>query len=141
MTACTFLSTKWPHLKREGDVLIRASAGRAGDDRASSMGDDELVRSVRAELQTMIGPFGEPREVSRDPVRRHVPSVPRWPHGEGLRDRGCGGPPAGVLPGWRHLLRDRHPGVHRQWPTRCAARARRRSASPAATTGHDQGAT
>ena len=63
VTACTFLSTKWPHLAREGDVLIRASAGRAGDDRATSTADGELVETVRVELEQMIGPIGEPRQV------------------------------------------------------------------------------
>jgi len=75
VTACTFLSTKWPHLKREGDVLIRASAGRAGDDRALSMGDEELVRSVLGELQKMIGPFAEPREVI---VTRYEDAFPQY---------------------------------------------------------------
>ncbi len=67
VTACTFLSKKWPHLERENDLLIRASAGRAGDDRASSMGDAEVVEQVLRELERMIGPLigplGEPRQV------------------------------------------------------------------------------
>ena len=33
VTACTFLDRKWPHLAREGEVLLRASLGRF-DDRA-----------------------------------------------------------------------------------------------------------
>jgi oxygen-dependent protoporphyrinogen oxidase len=62
VTACTFLTTKWPHLARDGDVLIRASAGRAGDDRASSIDDEKLVEVVRGQLTEMIGHFGEPRQ-------------------------------------------------------------------------------
>jgi oxygen-dependent protoporphyrinogen oxidase len=63
VTASTFLSTKWPHLASGSDVIIRASAGRAGDDRPSSMGDEELVATVRKELDRMIGPSGDPRQV------------------------------------------------------------------------------
>ncbi|MGO9341344.1 MAG: protoporphyrinogen oxidase, partial [Acidimicrobiales bacterium] len=62
ITAGTFLTTKWPHLAREGDVLVRASAGRAGDDRASSIDDEKLVEVVLGELAKMIGKFGEPRQ-------------------------------------------------------------------------------
>lgn len=75
VTACTFLSTKWPHLAREGDVLIRASAGRAGDDRATSTADDQLVETVRRELEQMIGPIGEPRHVL---VTRFADAFPQY---------------------------------------------------------------
>ena len=75
VTACTFLSTKWPHLAREDDVLIRASAGRAGDDRAISTADEELVESVRDELEEMIGPIGEPRQVL---VTRFADAFPQY---------------------------------------------------------------
>ena len=75
VTACTFLSTKWPHLAREGDVLIRASAGRAGDDRASSTGDEELIEQMRGELERMIGPLGEPLQAV---VTRFADSFPQY---------------------------------------------------------------
>jgi oxygen-dependent protoporphyrinogen oxidase len=79
VTACTFLSTKWPHLAREGEVLIRASAGRAGDDRASCMEDGQLVEAVLGELDHMIGhligPLGQPRQVV---VTRFEDSFPQY---------------------------------------------------------------
>ncbi len=31
VTACTFLDHKWPHLARDGEVLLRASLGRIDD--------------------------------------------------------------------------------------------------------------
>jgi oxygen-dependent protoporphyrinogen oxidase len=58
VTACTFLSSKWPHLAREDEVLVRASAGRAGDDWAISMHDEEIVSEVLGELERMLGHVG-----------------------------------------------------------------------------------
>jgi protoporphyrinogen/coproporphyrinogen III oxidase len=58
VTACTYLSSKWPHLAREDEVLVRASAGRAGDDRAISMHDEEIVSEVLGELERMLGHVG-----------------------------------------------------------------------------------
>jgi oxygen-dependent protoporphyrinogen oxidase len=55
VTACTWLTSKWPELQRPGDVLLRASAGRFGDDRASAMSDDEIVARVLQELGPMLG--------------------------------------------------------------------------------------
>jgi len=75
VTACTFLTTKWPHLALGGDVLVRASAGRAGDDRASSLDDEKLVEVVCGELAKMIGQFGEPR---RAVVTRFGDAFPQY---------------------------------------------------------------
>ncbi len=69
LTACTWLSAKWPHLGRSDTALLRVSAGRWGDDRALRMGDEELVGQVRAELQEAMGITGRPDAVS----------VTRWP--------------------------------------------------------------
>jgi oxygen-dependent protoporphyrinogen oxidase len=69
VTACTWLTSKWPHLRRPGDLLLRASAGRYGDDRAGSMTDDEVVAAVIDELRPIMGI----REPPMDTV------VTRWP--------------------------------------------------------------
>ncbi len=50
VTACTWLSAKWRHLARPGELLLRASLGRAGDDRPDSLDADELVRRTLGEL-------------------------------------------------------------------------------------------
>lgn len=71
VTACTWSSSKWPELGRSGHVLLRASAGRDGDERALGMDDDELVAALHAELATMAG-LAEPPVTSR---------VDRWPQG------------------------------------------------------------
>jgi oxygen-dependent protoporphyrinogen oxidase len=49
ITACTWSSAKWPHLA--GDtVLLKCSAGHAGAGGALALDDEQLVRSVRADL-------------------------------------------------------------------------------------------
>ena len=69
LTACSFASSKWPHWAAPGDVVLRASAGRWGDDRALSLPDDVLARRLHAELAEALGLAAEPR----------VARVTRWP--------------------------------------------------------------
>jgi oxygen-dependent protoporphyrinogen oxidase len=69
LTACTWLSAKWPELRRPGQVLLRVSVGRAGDDRHVGLDDEELVDRARAELGPMMGGLGPPGEAL----------VTRWP--------------------------------------------------------------
>jgi protoporphyrinogen/coproporphyrinogen III oxidase len=75
ITAATFLTTKWPHLALPDEVLIRASAGRYGDDRAIDASDDDLVRTVTGELEEILGPVGVPR---RTVVSRFPKSFPQY---------------------------------------------------------------
>jgi oxygen-dependent protoporphyrinogen oxidase len=60
VTACTFLDRKWPHLEREGEVLLRASLGRIDDTRASSWSDDEVAARAWEELGALMGVGGQP---------------------------------------------------------------------------------
>ena len=60
LTGCTVLSAKWPHVAAPGEVVLRASTGRYGDERSSSMSDGELVGRVVGELRELIGASGEP---------------------------------------------------------------------------------
>jgi oxygen-dependent protoporphyrinogen oxidase len=70
LTACSWVSSKWPHLDVDPDVaLLRASVGRAGDDRAMTLDDDALVAAVLADLKTTMGLRAAPTEVR----------VSRWP--------------------------------------------------------------
>ena len=69
VTAVTYLSEKWPHLAAEGEVLLRASVGRYGDDRAASWSDDEVVARAWRELGQLMGLRGDPVESM----------VSRWP--------------------------------------------------------------
>jgi oxygen-dependent protoporphyrinogen oxidase len=65
----TYLSEKWPHLATEGEVLLRASLGRYGDNRAEEWNDEEVVGRAWAELGVLMGVGGEPLEAR----------VSRWP--------------------------------------------------------------
>jgi protoporphyrinogen/coproporphyrinogen III oxidase len=69
VTAVTYLSEKWPHLATEGEVLLRASLGRYGDDRTEEWSDDEVVARAWSELGVLMGVRGEPLEAR----------VTRWP--------------------------------------------------------------
>jgi oxygen-dependent protoporphyrinogen oxidase len=69
MTACTWLSAKWPHMRRPGQTLLRVSAGRWGDERALDLSDDELVGRLRTELDDAMGITAPPEAVT----------VGRWP--------------------------------------------------------------
>jgi protoporphyrinogen/coproporphyrinogen III oxidase len=60
MTACTFTTSKWPPPAGAELVLLRASAGRAGDDRPDHLGDAELVARLHDELHEAIGVTGPP---------------------------------------------------------------------------------
>jgi protoporphyrinogen/coproporphyrinogen III oxidase len=69
LKAATFVSSKWPHQADGEQVLVRVSAGRADDDRASAMTDDELVARLHDELCEATG-------LATVPVTAHVE---RWP--------------------------------------------------------------
>jgi oxygen-dependent protoporphyrinogen oxidase len=69
VTGCTFLSSKWPDTAAPGEVVVRASTGRYGDERPGQMDDDELVPAVLGELRELLGISAPPLESL----------VQRWP--------------------------------------------------------------
>jgi len=69
VTASTWLSSKWPQLRRPGAVLLRASMGRYGDDRAAQLSDDEVVARAVSELRGVLALRGAPT----------ASQVTRWP--------------------------------------------------------------
>jgi oxygen-dependent protoporphyrinogen oxidase len=71
VTAVTFLDRKWPHLRRDDDVLVRAHVGRSDDVRWSELSDDELAARVSEELAVLVPQWGKPSESL----------VQRWPRG------------------------------------------------------------
>jgi oxygen-dependent protoporphyrinogen oxidase len=77
VTACTFLDLKWPHVAREDDVLLRASLGRAGDERASEWSDAEVTERAWEELGLLMGVRGAaaPKDAI---VTRHPASFPQY---------------------------------------------------------------
>jgi oxygen-dependent protoporphyrinogen oxidase len=71
ITAITFLDRKWAHLRRDGQILLRAHVGRIDDRRCEVLSDDALAQRVRDELTTILGRVGAPIDVC----------VQRWPQG------------------------------------------------------------
>ncbi len=69
VTACTWLDAKWPHLRRSRTRLLRASAGRYGDLRHTSLDDRALVDTLLEDLRTTSGLSGRPLDLA----------VTRWP--------------------------------------------------------------
>jgi protoporphyrinogen/coproporphyrinogen III oxidase len=69
ITGCTYLSEKWAHLDRPDDVLLRASVGRFGDERADQLDDKTLSAAVVAELTTVLSLSAPPAAWT----------VTRWP--------------------------------------------------------------
>jgi oxygen-dependent protoporphyrinogen oxidase len=71
MTACTWSTTKWPALASSGMVMLRASSGRDGDDRAMELPDEEIVRRLHDELAKALDLTERPE----------ASLVSRWPRG------------------------------------------------------------
>jgi len=69
MTACSWASSKWAHLGEGPTEYLRVSAGHAGDDRAMTMSDEDLVAQLLEELRWVAGVDATPIEVR----------VTRWP--------------------------------------------------------------
>ena len=74
-TACSFGTVKWPHWAPPGQVVLRVSAGRAGDTRALRLTDDQLARRLHAELVELAGVRSEPTTAH---VRRWVDGFPQY---------------------------------------------------------------
>ena len=75
VTACTYLDRKWPHLAREGEVLLRASLGRIDDARAEQWTDEDCAARSWEELGALTGLSGEPTEWV---VVRHPQAFPQY---------------------------------------------------------------
>jgi oxygen-dependent protoporphyrinogen oxidase len=69
VSAGTYLCRKWPHLAREGEVLLRTSLGRIDDTRPQQWSDAEVARRAWEELGDLIGTGDAPLEWT----------VARWP--------------------------------------------------------------
>jgi oxygen-dependent protoporphyrinogen oxidase len=75
LTACSFATTKWPHWRVPGRVVLRASVGRSGDQRWQQLDDSTLVERVHEELVAMVG-LREPPVDAR--VRRWAEAFPQY---------------------------------------------------------------
>ncbi|MGC1419605.1 MAG: protoporphyrinogen oxidase [Acidimicrobiales bacterium] len=75
VTAVTLLDRKWPRLRRDGDVLLRAHVGRSDDLRWMALSDEELVTRVSAELDVLLSRFSTPKASL---VQRWLPGLPQY---------------------------------------------------------------
>jgi oxygen-dependent protoporphyrinogen oxidase len=78
VTACSWGSAKWEQWRRPGQTILRASVGRAGDERALALDDAELVQAVLADLERHVGLRGAPTEWR---VNRWPGSMPQYAPG------------------------------------------------------------
>lgn len=68
ITACTWVSSKWPHRAPPGLVLLRCYLGSSGREAVVEEEDTRIGELVRADLRTTVG-------ISTDPV---FTSITRW---------------------------------------------------------------
>jgi oxygen-dependent protoporphyrinogen oxidase len=69
VTAASWASTKWAHWQPPGQVVLRASLGRHGDEHAIGLDDDAVVAATLADLGDQLGIRDAPTEVR----------LSRWP--------------------------------------------------------------
>jgi oxygen-dependent protoporphyrinogen oxidase len=80
LTACSWMTSKWVHLRVDpSTVILRASAGRAGDQRALGATNDELVAALVDDLRDTMGLHGSPSAVRVSRWERSFPQ-PRPGH-------------------------------------------------------------
>ena len=75
ITACTWVSRKWPRDGFGDRAVVRSYVGRAGDERALAMADEELAAAVAAEVRQAVPGLSDP-EVGR--VVRWDRSMPQY---------------------------------------------------------------
>jgi protoporphyrinogen/coproporphyrinogen III oxidase len=75
VTAITLLDRKWPHLRRDDDVLLRAHVGRSDDDRWTTLDNEALSSRIAQELAVLLPRFAEP---TRSLVQRWSPGLPQY---------------------------------------------------------------
>jgi len=77
-TAASWGSSKWPHWTDEEHVILRVSAGRAGDTRALALDDNELVETLLTEVANILEIEGDLVEWR---VSRWIDAFPQYAPG------------------------------------------------------------
>jgi len=75
LTACTVVSTKWPHSVQLNQTVYRGYVGRDGDDVAVEWDDEALLQTTHSTLEQAFGTLGS-REMSR--VTRWRNAMPQY---------------------------------------------------------------
>ena len=60
ITACTWVSSKWPTHAPSERVLVRGFVGRAGDEEILRKSDEEIIRIIESELGVILGISASP---------------------------------------------------------------------------------
>lgn len=60
ITACTWVSSKWPTHSSPLGLLLRSFVGRAGDEEILQNNDDEICEIVQSELESILGVSTKP---------------------------------------------------------------------------------
>ncbi|HWC14322.1 MAG TPA: protoporphyrinogen oxidase [Actinomycetota bacterium] len=71
ISACTWYSTKWPHVVTDGRIVLRCVVGRAGDDVPAS--DEELVAATERDLARVLGLKANPLATRVSRWERSIP--------------------------------------------------------------------
>jgi protoporphyrinogen/coproporphyrinogen III oxidase len=82
LTACSWVSSKWPETKASGTTTLRASVGRMDDDRFTHFSDEELVDAVHVELTEVMGVRRRPESAG---VIRWMSALPQYEIGHASR--------------------------------------------------------
>lgn len=82
LTACSWVTSKWPHLDRTGLIILRCSTGRLGDERASQLSEEALIQRIHSELVEAMGVRSKPVEVR---VTRWNRAFPQYDEGHEAR--------------------------------------------------------
>ena len=69
ITACTWLSSKWPRPEHAGRLVMRCFVGKAGAEEALSLSDEALATVVAGEIREALSPQADPE----------LTKVVRWP--------------------------------------------------------------
>jgi protoporphyrinogen/coproporphyrinogen III oxidase len=75
ITGATFTSSKWPRSAAEGQIVIRAFAGRHHDERALDLTDGELRTELLADLGEILGIAASP---TASLVKRWEGALPQY---------------------------------------------------------------
>jgi oxygen-dependent protoporphyrinogen oxidase len=78
ITACTWISSKWPHRAPDDVALLRCYLGAAGNEAVVNEDDRRLTELVQADLRSSMGIDATPLFVS---VSRWPRSMPQYPPG------------------------------------------------------------
>ena len=97
MTACSWSSSKWKHLDDKEATFVRVSAGRADDDRAFNLDNEELTSTLLEELSRIV-------DIQATPIESQVI---RWPKSFPQYEIGH----SNKVDQIQKLLRDEAPGI------------------------------